>query len=115
MAQSKKPVFGLFIANSFDPNTLDAFFRGVWYDERFHKLDLHIVPLTLSQFKDCFMNIFAKNLEADQPLLTLLNLCDEDRQKTSFQDWPFFIDKRVKAFVSSTNRRYPKHSNPSQE
>lgn len=103
MVQSKKPVFGLFIANSFDPNTLDDFHRGVWYDESYHKFDLHIVPLTLSQFKDCFMNIFAKDLEADQPLLTLMNLCDEDRQKTSFQEWPVSIEKRVKTFISSTN------------
>ena len=100
-ATSTKPVFGLFVANSFDPNTIDDFHRGVWYGEERKRFDLHIVPLTLRQFRDCFSSIFSRNLEDKQPLLTLLKLCDQDRGNNDLYGWQDSIAQRVKTFIST--------------
>ena len=53
MQQYNKPVYGLFIANRIDSNTAETFRIGVWYTRDDVRLNLHIVPFTLSQF--CFL------------------------------------------------------------
>lgn len=98
-ATSTKPVYGLFIANSFDPNTLYDFHKGVWLDSNWQSHDLHIIPLTLRQFKDCFDSIFARKQEDNQPLLTLMELCDRDRLTYDLRDWPKAIENRVNSFI----------------
>lgn len=50
MQRYKKPVYGLFVANRIDSNTAETFRIGIWYTREDYRLDLHIVPLTLSQF-----------------------------------------------------------------
>lgn len=99
-AVSSKPVYGLFIANSFDPNTIDDFHRGVWYGNDRQRYDLHIVPLTLKQFKDCFDSIFARGTDSERPILTLMRLCDEDRRNYDLYGWQEAIKKHVSSFIS---------------
>ena len=48
--QSKKPVYGLFIAVQIDSNTAHTFRAGDWYLPDDSKLSLDIVPLTLADF-----------------------------------------------------------------
>ncbi len=50
MEQSKKPVYGLFIAVTIDSNTAHTFRSGDWYLPDDKKLSLDIVPLTLGDF-----------------------------------------------------------------
>ena len=59
----KKPVYGLFVANKIDSNAKGETFRmGVWYTTQDERLELHIVPLTLTQFSEYFKFIFTENL-----------------------------------------------------
>lgn len=101
MKTTTKPVFGLFIAKSIDTNTFDDFKRGVWYGDDESTYDLHIIPLTIQQFRDCFMDIFSKNKRDRLPLLTLMKQCDEDRQRLALFDWKRSIDLAVRSFVAN--------------
>ncbi len=103
MATSDKPVFGLFIAKSIETNTFNDFIRGVWYGENQTPYELHIVPLTLKQFRDCFDSIFSKNLQSGQPFLSLMKLCDKDRYSNDLFGWQNAIKRRVDEFVSTNN------------
>ncbi len=49
-----KKVYGLFIAINIDTNTANTFRLGEWYTKDDVKLELDIVPLTLSEFKLIF-------------------------------------------------------------
>lgn len=50
-----KQVYGLFMAISIDSNTAHTFKTGDWYLPDDNKLDLHIVPMTLADFKKLFI------------------------------------------------------------
>ena len=58
----KKPVYGLFVANKIDSNTAETFRMGVWYTTQDERLELHIVPLTLTQFSEYFKFIFYRKI-----------------------------------------------------
>ena len=45
---SEKPVVGLFLANKIDTNTAETFRMGTWYTKDDIKIQLNIVPVTLS-------------------------------------------------------------------
>lgn len=47
-----KQVFGLFLAINIDTNTANTFRLGQWYLQDDNKIDLHIVPMTLIDFKN---------------------------------------------------------------
>lgn len=49
--EGTKPVFGLFLAVNIDTNTANSFRLGEWYMKDDRKIDLHIVPMTLEDFK----------------------------------------------------------------
>ncbi|MGD9108309.1 MAG: AlwI family type II restriction endonuclease [Gammaproteobacteria bacterium] len=57
-SKSGKRVFGLFIALAVDTNTANTFRLGEWYikddEKEDKKIDLHIVPVTLPDFKKIF-------------------------------------------------------------
>jgi len=49
-----KRVFGLFIANKVDTNTVETLRIGFWYRPDDSKMALQIVPITLEQFEAIF-------------------------------------------------------------
>ncbi len=49
-----KRVYGLFIANKVDTNTVETLRIGFWYKSDDSKMALQIVPITLDQFKNIF-------------------------------------------------------------
>jgi len=49
-----KRVYGLFIANKVDTNTVETLRIGFWYKPDDSKMALQIVPITLDQFKNIF-------------------------------------------------------------
>ena len=50
--ETGKQVFGLFLAINIDTNTANTFRLGEWYLKDDQKIDLHIVPMALSDFKE---------------------------------------------------------------
>lgn len=102
MKSTNKPVFGLFVAKSIDPNTFYDFKQGVWYDDNKSQFNLHIIPLTIQQFYNCFLNIFSKKKRDNLPLLELLKKCDADRQNLDdLFKWQDAIVQRVEEFISA--------------
>ncbi len=49
--EGTKPVFGLFLAVNIDTNTANSFRLGEWYLKDDRKINLHIVPMALEDFK----------------------------------------------------------------
>ncbi|MDP2903340.1 MAG: AlwI family type II restriction endonuclease [Methylovulum sp.] len=47
-------MYGLFIANKTDTNTVETFRIGFWYKADDSKMALQIVPITLDQFERLF-------------------------------------------------------------
>ena len=62
MGRTTKPVYGLFVANKIDINTLDTFRRGDWFVNEEHRIRLNIVPITLAQFAEFFDAMFSRNM-----------------------------------------------------
>ena len=58
---SEKPVVGLFLANKIDTNTAETFRMGTWYTKDDIKIQLNIVPVTLSAFRSFFIQCFESN------------------------------------------------------
>lgn len=63
-----KPVFGLFLAVNIDTNTANTFRLGEWYLRDDRKIDLHIVPMALSDFRD-ILDATRENVSAVLPKL----------------------------------------------
>lgn len=57
-----KRVFGLFIANKVDTNTVETLRIGFWYKADDSKMALQIVPVTLEQFEKLFSAGFASGM-----------------------------------------------------
>ena len=107
MLRYQKPVYGLFIANRIDSNTAETFRIGVWYTKNDEKLDLHIVPFTLTQFNMVFKYMFANDCATPQEILKLIKRCEHFRENKSVcngtsygaPQWKHFIDKIVRVTV----------------
>lgn len=87
MLQYDKPVYGLFIANRIDSNTAETFRIGVWYTRDDKRLNLHIVPFTLSQFSRFFKTMFATGHAAPQSIIDLLTACEGYRKDCEAPQW----------------------------
>lgn len=87
MQQYGKPVYGLFIANRIDSNTAETFRIGVWYTRDDQRLDLHIVPLTLSQFSAFFKKLFTTGNVMPQTVIDLLTECESHRRECEAPEW----------------------------
>ncbi|WP_196595787.1 AlwI family type II restriction endonuclease [Pectinatus frisingensis] len=91
-----KPVYGLFIARNVDVNTVETFRHGVWYTKNENKLDLHIVPFSLKQFKLFFEGIFKDNDEAKPTqLINLMSAFDMDRKLLDAPQWKHRIEETM--------------------
>lgn len=99
MQQYEKPVYGLFIANRVNSNTAETFRIGVWYTRNDERLDLHIVPFTLSQFSMFFKAIFAAGRATPQEVVSLMNKCESYRQECEAPQWKAQIANIISAAV----------------
>lgn len=91
----EKPVYGLFIANRVDSNTAETFRIGVWYTQDDSRLNLHIVPFTLTQFNAFFKSIFSTGNAAPQAVISLIAECETYRDKCEAPQWKEFISQIV--------------------
>lgn len=106
ISQYDKPIYGLFLANKIDSNTAETFRIGVWYTKDDERLDLRIVPLTLTQFSEFFKALFASNQVSPQALVDLLAECEQERRRHEAPQWKTVITeivkKRVKNLANAT-------------
>ena len=70
-----KPVYGLFIAPQVDTNTAHTFRSGDWYTGNDNKINVHIVPMQLSDFRDFFQALLVDRPKAPRELRNLLMEC----------------------------------------
>ncbi|MCO7727385.1 AlwI family type II restriction endonuclease [Brucella intermedia] len=70
-----KPVYGLFIAVDIDSNTAHTFLRGDWYKKDDTKINLDIVPITLSAFCKFFLSSEGRLSEMPRILREMLIEC----------------------------------------
>jgi hypothetical protein len=101
MMKYYKPVYGLFVANTIDSNTAETFRVGVWYTKNDLKLDLHIIPLTLSQFGDFFRSIFSTNRVTPDVVVSLLKQCESYRGDGEAPCWKLAIAAAVNERIES--------------
>ena len=66
---SEKPVVGLFLANKIDTNTAETFRMGTWYTKEDIKIQLDILPVTLSSFRSFFMQCFEQDKDFSLDIL----------------------------------------------
>lgn len=99
MLEYNKPVYGLFIANRIDSNTAETFRIGVWYTRDDQKLDLHIVPFTLTQFSSFFKAIFTAGNAMPQVVIDLMNECESYRHECEAPQWKMQIAEIIDAMV----------------
>ena len=70
-----KTVYGLFIAPRVDTNTAHTFRIGDWYKPDDSKINVHIVPMQLKDFRDFFQAILSEPDESPRRLRELLMQC----------------------------------------
>lgn len=98
--QYNKPVYGLFIANRVDSNTAETFRIGVWYTKDDERLDLQVVPFTLSQFHEFFKALFTHNKALPEEMINLMNKCSLYRFNCEAPSWKIKIDETISAYIS---------------
>ena len=96
---SGKDVYGLFIANSIDSNTAATFAIGQWYLHDDTRLDLSIVPLTLSQFATLFRAGFARSALSPEAVKNVL-VNALALSNSPAPQWKLEIEKEVQQAVS---------------
>ena len=74
-AENGKQVFGLFLAVNIDTNTANTFRLGEWYLNDDRKIDLHIVPMSLANFRGLLTKVENQPSELLQHLLNLMRDC----------------------------------------
>lgn len=94
-AQSKKPVYGLFLANHIDSNTAETFRIGAWFTRTDEKMRLDIIPITLTQFKAIFEALFKSQHVDVRFVRELLDSCSELRSKHEAPAWKREIEHAV--------------------
>lgn len=95
-----KPVYGLFIANNIDSNTAETFRIGVWYSRSDERMQLHIIPITISQFNMFFKALFTTNNVAPEAVINLMNDCEQYRSDCEAPEWKVMISQTVERTVN---------------
>lgn len=93
--ESKKPVYGVFIANKIDSNTAETFRIGVWYNQKDERLALKIVPFTLEQFSEYFKYMFASKKNTPKNFLNLFEKCFDSKYEKDGPEWKKEINNIV--------------------
>lgn len=83
----QKPVWGLFIANTVDTNTVETFRNGVWYAKGDERMILNIVPFSLRQFKDYFVAQFESGRHSNGEIVNLICQCGLSRSSFDAPTW----------------------------
>ena len=96
--QSQKPVFGLFIAVNIDSNTANTFRSGDWFLKDDKKINLSIVPLTLSDFAEFLSSGRTRLSEMPQLLKQLIIECRSLANQEA-PAWKRAISKTVRTIV----------------
>ena len=93
-----KPTYGLFIANQIDTNTAETFRSGTWYTKEDTKTRLDIVPLTLKQFREYFVSIFASGSHSNGEIIDVLKGCVSERDHCDAPSWK----KKIATILTET-------------
>jgi len=93
--QSGKPVYGLFIANRIDSNTAETFRIGVWFTRTDDKMQLDIIPVTLTHFKAFFEALFTVGRAEAELVRDLLDLCSNLRTEHEAPAWKMKIESTI--------------------
>ncbi|MCL1809654.1 MAG: AlwI family type II restriction endonuclease [Clostridiales bacterium] len=101
--EKQKPVYGLFIANRIDSNTAETFRIGVWYTRNDERLNLTIIPMTITQFGEFFKALFAKNQVTPQAVIQLMRECEVYRSTCEAPEWKLNIANVVQQTVKAQN------------
>lgn len=83
----RKPVWGLFIANVVDTNTVETFRSGVWYAKGDERMSLNIVPFSLRQFKEYFVAQFESGRHSNGEIVDLICRCGSSRELYDAPTW----------------------------
>lgn len=92
---SKKPVYGVFVANKIDSNTAETFRIGAWYNHDDQKMILRIVPFTLKQFSYFFKLMFEKQNVSPDEFLNLFNKCFKAKDGKEAPEWKREIEEII--------------------
>lgn len=95
-----KNVFGLFIANKIDTNTAETFRSGVWYSKDDVKMNLNIVPFTLSQFRDYFVSLFKTGHHGHGEIVDLISACGNCKKHCDAPSWKTAIGNGVLSAIT---------------
>lgn len=96
---SKKPVYGVFIANKIDSNTAETFRIGVWYNQNDERMTLKIVPFTLEQFSKVFKYMFENNNSSPSFFIKLYETCFESKESKDGPEWKRTIEEKISSTV----------------
>ncbi|MBT8906655.1 restriction endonuclease [Lactobacillus delbrueckii subsp. bulgaricus] len=99
--RSNKPVYGLFIAVNVNINTIETFRHGVWFAGE-EKQRLNILPLSLEQFRDYFINMFTTNRVTSERLVDLIKSCEKKRDYMDAPAWSTYIANEVSQEINSS-------------
>ena len=100
--RSSKPVYGLFIATRIDTNTTETFRHGVWFAGE-KKQRLNILPLSLSQFRDYFVDMFETNSATSERFVELIEECEKKRDCMDTPAWTTFIASAVRHKINANS------------
>ena len=74
------------------------------------KMQLDIVPFTLSQFKEYFVSLFESGNYGKGEILTLITSCGKDRVRYDAPSWKTAIGDDVATAIRDNHRHSNKHS-----
>ena len=97
-----RKVYCLFIAIRIDMNTTETFRQGIWYSGN-EKQRLDIVPLSLSQFRDFFVEMFESDKVSPKALVDFILSCEQKRDEYESPEWSEFIDRMVRYRIHMLN------------
>ena len=95
-----KAVYGLFIAPRVDTNTAHTFRSGDWYKPDDRKINVHIVPMELEDFRELFQAILLNPQQAPFRLRQLLMECRMEANQDAPQ-WKSTISELTRRAVET--------------
>ncbi|MBU3760014.1 MAG: AlwI family type II restriction endonuclease [Candidatus Omnitrophica bacterium] len=105
-AEQKRKVYGLFIANKIDDNTVEEFRVGSWYHLS-KRMRLSIVPVTLTQFKNIFESLFRSGNVRVSSIRDFFEECNKSRDASDALVWKKNIEETLlgwtKTLISKLN------------
>lgn len=100
-SQYKKPVYGLFLANKVNTNTIETFRNGLWYTNNDEKLYLKIVPMTLDDYKKIFISLFENNKVNNIHVKKILDRCLLNKDLLEAPKWRENIQMTMIEYINS--------------